>query len=333
MATTVTQAFNEFLSNKVNLCKDDTQKAKASRSWLVDRISEFPESIEKFPLISNEKKIFFGSFSRKTKIRPLDDIDIMICLAADNCTCYEKYSTLFMFVADGTDRLKVFCDDGSAIINSRKVVNKFVTSLKTVPQYKSSTIKRNQEAAVLQLISYDWDFDIVPCFFISCVASGKPCYIIPDGNGNWKKTGPKVDNFRTQRINQAHDGNILNLIRILKYWNKRLTKPIMGSYLLETLILNHYECRPVTENKCIDSEIPQLLGYIKSKIFDVIQDNKGIQGNINTLTTDERDKISSRALEDELKANEALFFRMNNDHSSSINKWAEIFGPEFPGYG
>ena len=333
MAATVTQAFNEFLSNKVNLCKDETKIATSSRAWLVDRISEFPESIEKFPLISSEKKIFFGSFSRKTKIQPLDDIDIMICLAPDNCIYYEEYTTIFMFVADGSDRMRVFCDDGSTIINSRKVINKFVSSLETVPQYKSAKVKRNQEAAVLQLCSYDWDFDIVPCFFISCDASGKPYYIIPDGNGNWKKTDPKVDNFRTQQINQTHDGIILNLIRIMKYWNKRHTMPLMGSYLLETLILNHYEYRSTIASKYIDSEILLLLNYIKLNITSDIQDNKGIQGNINTLTTDERVKISSRANQDEFKATEALFFRLNHDHSPSISKWAEIFGPEFPNYG
>ena len=334
MATTVTQAFNEFLSNKVNLCKDETKIATSSRAWLVDRISEFPESIEKFPLISSEKKIFFGSFSRKTKIRPLDDIDIMICLAPDNCIYYEEYTTIFISVSDVTDRLKVFCNDGSAIINSIKVVNKFVTSLKTVPQYKSATIKRNQEAAVLQLISYDWAFDIVPCFFTPADRFGKSYYLIPDGAGDWKKTDPRIDKNRTQQINQAHDGNILNLIRIMKYWNKRPTMPSIGSYTLETMILNYYNNRIFDKaSRYVDLEIPSLLEYIQFNIISDIQDPKGIQGNINTLTVEKRNKVSTRARLDKIKAVEARNYESNNCHIYSINKWAEIFGSEFPDYG
>jgi hypothetical protein len=39
-------------------------------------------------------------------------------------------------------------------LNSIKVVNKLVKALETVPQYSNADIKRNQEAAVLNLVSY-----------------------------------------------------------------------------------------------------------------------------------------------------------------------------------
>lgn len=188
MASTVIQAFNEFLANTVNLRKEDTQTARSSRDWLVDQIAGFPDKVDKFPRIYNEKITFFGSFARRTKKRPLDDVDIMICLSAEGSTYYEGFTTISIDVASNAERLKSLCNTDSNTLNSIRVVNKFVSALKTVPQYRSAETKRNQEAAILQLNSYDWNFDIVPCFFTAPDSTGKSYYLIPDGSGGWKKT-------------------------------------------------------------------------------------------------------------------------------------------------
>jgi hypothetical protein len=89
MAKTVIQAFNNFLADTVNLDNEQTKKARGSRDWLVGQIQTFSTDDTKFPSIYTEKNVFYGSFSRSTKKRPLDDIDIMICLNADGCTYNE----------------------------------------------------------------------------------------------------------------------------------------------------------------------------------------------------------------------------------------------------
>lgn len=76
MATTVDGAFSEFLRDYINLDPEDTKKARNSKDWLIGNINKFDWSIEGFPKLYPEKHIQFGSFSRKTKKRPLDDIDI-----------------------------------------------------------------------------------------------------------------------------------------------------------------------------------------------------------------------------------------------------------------
>lgn len=333
MATTVNQAFREFLTNTVNLDNDETKTARSSRDWLVDQISRFPESIDNFPRLYEERTIFFGSFARRTKIRPLDDIDIMICLSAEGSTYYEGFETITLNVPDHADRLKSLCNDGSNTLNSIKVINKFVSSLKTVPQYKKADTKRNQEAAVLQLSSYDWAFDIVPCFFTKPEADGRTYYLIPDGSGGWKKTDPRIDQERVTAINQYHDGNVLNVIRVMKYWNNRPTMPSMSSYLIEVMILNYYGSKGDKASSYVDLEIPDVLGYIWLNILGDISDPKGIQGNINHLSYEERKKISARALQDKLKAEEARRYESVEDHQRSIEKWSEVFGTAFPAYG
>ena len=69
----------------MNLKKADTDDARASRDWLIAKMSDF-EKDDKFPVSYPAIHIAFGSFARRTKIRPLDDIDLMFGLSAQSAT-------------------------------------------------------------------------------------------------------------------------------------------------------------------------------------------------------------------------------------------------------
>lgn len=334
MAKTVITAFDEFLKNTVNLDPIETNSARKSRDWLIDQIKLFPnKNGSLFPQLYSEKHIHFGSFARRTKIRELDDIDIMICLSAQGSVYCEYTDGIVITVPDSSERLINLCNSVTDSLNSIKVINALVRELDSVPQYKSADTKRNMEAAVLDLLSYTWSFDIVPCFFTKPDPHDRTYYIIPDGYGKWKKTDPKKDRDRASEVNITHEGNVLNIIRTMKYWNKRPTMPSMESYLIETMILDYYESYVGTASSYVDVEIPGMLNHISINIFSNVNDPKGIQGNINnTLTFDEKMKISARAGSDYGKALEARRLEGEKDYEASIKKWAEIFGPSFPSY-
>lgn len=332
MAKTVNAAFDEFMRDCVNLDAERTKKARGSRDWLVDQILGFPDKDSDFPATYDEKNIFFGSFARRTKKRPLDDIDMMIALKAQSCTYLEYTDKIEITVPDNSIQFKKLCNDNTSILNSKKLINLFVKNLKNVAQYENADIKRNQEAATLKLLSYEWNFDVVPCFFTTEDALGRTYYIIPDGNGNWKKTDPQLDRDRTNNTNISKNGRVLGVIRATKYWNKRATMPSMSSYLIENMILDYYESNYSETSQYVDVELVNILGDIKSRVYNTVNDPKNIQGNINTLTWDEKTKISSRASSDYKKAKEARKLEDEGKQEESINKWKEIFGNEFPKY-
>ena len=332
MAKTVISAFDEFIKDKVNLDASATGDARVSRDWLVERVHEFPSNESSFPKLYEDKDIYFGSFARKTKKRELDDIDIIVCLSADGSTYLEYSDRIEITVPDTATNLKSLCTDGTQTLNSRKVINKFLSMLEKIPQYKKSEKRRDHESAVLNLNSYIWSFDIVPSFFTAEDLVGKSYYLIPDGNGNWKKTDPRMDRDRVSTVNQKHDGNVLNVIRIMKYWNKRPTMPSMQSYLTENMILDYYDSISTVTSKFVDMEIPNVLSYINRNIHSVVNDPKGIQGDINKMTFEERNKIQDRSYSDYYKAIDARKFEDDKENKKSINKWEEIFGNEFPDY-
>lgn len=328
MAITVDTAFSEFNTNIVNLDSERTKKARSSRDWLVGQLNKLPLKLTDFPFLYEDKHIKFGSFARNTKIRPLDDIDLIITFNASGATYSKEYysNKYFLTVPESAKNLYKLCDGN--ILNSRKMVNMIVQSLSQIEHYKKADTHRRQEAATLSLTSYEWDFDIVPAFITT-----DDFYLIPDGNGNWKATDPRVDQSNVTRINQKYDGKILQIIRTLKYWQRRPTMPTIPSYLFEVIILNYFDAKNDVSNY-VDCEVKDFLGYLINAIYGSVEDPKGYQGNINTLNSSDKIKISEKAKNDYEKANLSINYEVNDkDMAKAIAKWREIFGNDFPIYG
>ncbi|MEN5232528.1 hypothetical protein [Sphingobacterium faecium] len=192
MAKTVDIAFSAFLENKVRISKYRSDMAKISKDNLIKEIAKFPlDGV--FPSLHKELRIDYGSFARKTKIRPLDDIDMMVIIHANGGSRNQVGNYYTIQVPANAIKLLNLCNPGTNILNSIKVVNKFIEYLKDVPNYTKAEIKRNQEAVTLNLSSYEWKFDIVPSFLTQPEYDGSTFYLIPDGKGNWKPTDPRID--------------------------------------------------------------------------------------------------------------------------------------------
>lgn len=328
MARTVNAAFTEFNRDYVNLDSGKTATARSSRDWLYGQLNSFPETYNSFPLKYEERHVKFGSFARNTKIRELDDIDLIYCLHANDA--YYSQSTFhhnrfYLHTEIAGQRLKDLSNDNQ--LNSIKVVNKFVSCLSNIGQYKSAAIHRRQEAATLNLTSYDWSFDIVPAFYTKT-----GFYLIPDGNGNWKATNPPLDQQYMTSMNQKHNFSVHQLVRTLKYWNRRAQMPTISSYLFENFVLNFAERRSEL-SEYIDFNLINFWNYLETAIHNIVSDPKGIDSNLNDLSYEDKTKISAKANDAYSKGYEA--FRLETEDGNqylAINKWREIFGSEFPQY-
>lgn len=150
MATTVIAGFEEFLRETVNLDPDQTTTARASRDWLLDQVHGFPDDFEDFPRLYTDVDISFGSFARRTKIRPLDDIDQIAGIASDRATYIDYGRQVQLTLPSGSEsNLRHYLHDGTQLVNSRKIINAFVAAAREVPQYANADISRNGEAAII----------------------------------------------------------------------------------------------------------------------------------------------------------------------------------------
>ena len=321
MATTVNNAFSKFMTDSVNLDKDVVTKARDSRDNLLSNISEFGNLDGFFDLCQNFN-VHFGSFSRKTKCRELDDIDLMIGISANGATYNSSDPWDNVHITPSiTDSAQRACLNFDGTLNSTKVINKFKNKLVEVREYSRSDIHNSGEAVVLNLTSKVWSFDIVPCFHTVVESNGRSYYLIPNGKGNWKKTDPSKDRDHVTNSNQAKDGRLLELVRLTKKWNKVKKATTIPSYLVSEL------------DAYIDLRFINVLKYISNNMLASIYDLKGIQGNINTLSPEDRLLLQSKAHTDYLKACTAQYYERNGMQKDAINKWREILGGDFPTYG
>lgn len=333
MTKNINTAFSTFIKDYVNLEATRVEKGRYSRNWLINQIELIAEKYDDFPSLYKNKNIFFGSFARNTKIRPLDDIDIMICLNANGTTYSENALNIELNTKNSNQIFKDLCHDNSENLNSTRVINKFKSYLKDIPQYSNAEIHKNHEALTLKLSSYEWNFDIVPCFFTAEDSYGRTYYIIPDGKGNWKKTDPRIDKENLTSLNQELEGNLLNVIRLVKYWNKKKQIGINSSYLLETMIIKIYsEKAEKTCSKFVDIAFVEVLSKLKSSILNSVEDLKGIQGDLNSLDYWDRIIISSKIENFYNKSVEAREYEANKDLEKCFSKWREILGDDFPKY-
>lgn len=329
MARSVNAAFSQFSSEVVDLDPEQVSLARASHNWLIDQIERFPYTIVGFPdIYYAENNVKFGSFSRKTKKRPLDDIDFIVVFSGMGSTYSSFFNIINIHVPPLVTKLCSLADNGH--LNSIKVLNKLLHSLKDVPQYSKAEIHRKQEAVTLKLLSYPWNFDIVPAFITEQDNNGRSYYLIPDGKGYWKKTDPRIDAILTTQVNQMHDGRLLKIIRLIKYWNNRPIAPKMESYLLENIILKFFANSPKIINR--EFAIRDFFQYLSWAIYEACYDPKGIQGDLNQLDFIARNKISLAASEVQRTATSAIYYSALGDHINAINQWKLIFGNNFPEY-
>ncbi len=334
MPYTVNTSFDTYRSTNVDLDRDQVSRARNSRDYLVGQITTVANRDSTFPLLYGGYKAY-GSFARSTKVRPLDDIDLLLLLNGKGVSIQERPENHCWLKVNVTENptLSLYLDN-YGFLNSTKVLNKFKSALTSIPQYKKSDIKRNGVAVVLGLSSYDWVFDIVPSFPVYNYAGTEIIYYaIPDGRGEWMRTNPQKDQDLITEVNRLHQGLLLPIIRLFKYWNTYCySPPALLSYYLETMIMMRLRqsLYPLTS---IKSAIPIVFNELAYAVLASCPDPKGLGENLEVgVDIDVRRKVSAAAKDMASKAYLALDAENRNDHRTAIQYWASIF-PNFPAYG
>ncbi|SDO97554.1 hypothetical protein [Selenomonas ruminantium] len=323
---TANKLLTQLMVNKVNLDKDIVSQARKSRDNLLENIKSF-SSEEDFFELCDDFNIQFGSFARKTKCQPLDDIDLMIGLSARGATYSGNSWDEIKISIRNPDFGQKMCMNDDGTLNSRKVLNQFKRKLQHVREYARSELNKRQEAVVLNLISKDWSYDLVPCFHTTKEYDGREYFLIPNGNGNWKKTAPDRDRAYVTRVNQEKDGMLLELVRLCKYWKSRKLKNILPSYLLETILVVHSKEVQYLKGNLLE-RFADALCAITDKICYSVPDMKNIQDDINDLDVSDRHAIYNKACDDYNKVLDVINYERIGSYTRAINILTDVLGDE-----
>jgi len=242
MPYTVNSSFEGFIKHVVNTNTGRTKAAQNSRQNLLDNISSLTAQGE-LPTLYHQRHINYGSFERKTKICEVDDVDMMLCLDG-SCGTYSSWGNdrYTINIAPKTPVLSDLCNEDNTL-NSRRLINLYIGKLDGLRDYRKAELHRNKEAMTLKFKSYEWNFDVVPCFYAT-----DDFYLIPDGNGEWKRTDPRIDANRIDTIDSWHKQflpqtkKVREFVRLMKYWKlQKWSEDYPNSYAFEQMILTFIE--------------------------------------------------------------------------------------------
>ena len=330
-SVTTAQAFDQFRQNLVDLDRDKVKKARQSRVYLQEQLITIRRNDPDFPPITNEY-MPFGSFARKTKVRPLDDIDMLVMLDGQHARVVQDSWDLYTFRVSTSSELSPLISyvDDYGWVSSTRILNRSKSGLKRVPNYQKSEIKRTGVAVVLNLKSYDWAFDIVPSLPVGDGSGSVFYYLIPNGKGHWMRTDPRTDQEHVTNANQNQNGYLLPLIRLIKYWNVRSrAAPRLASYHLETLLINAYGSgNPAIESK-VRWSVPDAFQQLAYQVMFACPDPKGLGPNLDEgMTWETREKVRDAANDRAKYATHALHYEQQGEHQKAIKWWGNVF-PNF----
>lgn len=239
-----------------------------------------------------------GSYRRSTMISPMKNADVDIFAVMD-----PSY-----FSQGGPPWLlqKV----------QKALKNKYPTTPKISPNGQAVTITFT-----------DFVVDVVPSF--NRQGGG---YLIPDSENNtWISTDPEKHIEIWSKANEAHNGDLVPLIKMIKAWN-RANSGLLRSFHLEAMI------RQILDNVKISSFSSGarfVFDKARTMVTGVVADPAGYGGDLGGYlnTLEKIDAVVSRLEAAYKRAVEAEALEKQGKTKDAIDKWRIIIGDAFPAYG
>ncbi len=237
--------------------------------------------------------VLYGAFSRKTIVSPLPGSIV--------------------------DMLVLYRDSDVKSTLPSRIFSKLKEAL--IKQYPDAYALKNRN--VLMLPVKDFFFQIHPAYPVS-----NHTYMLPDENFNeWVKFDINSYNEIFVKENVRHKGQLIEIIRMLKTWN-RVSGNFFDGYYLELLvtdILSSYEITSYSET---------LRHIFKSAIAEVVfqkHDPANMEFQIEGLN-DIDDLIKAmRLLQKSCRlADEAIIYEQDGDIDKALTVWNKLFPQAFP---
>ena len=243
--------------------------------------------------LSTFSTVLFGAFSRKTIVSPLAGSII--------------------------DMLVVFRETDIKNVQPSRVFKKLSDSL--VKHYPDAYILEGQN--ILMLPVNNVHYKIRPAYSIS-----EHSYMLPSEIFNeWVKYDITLYNEIFVKENVRHKGKLIEIIRMIKTWN-RVSGSLFNGYYLELLVtaeLSSYQITSYSETLCHVFSVPlSEVAFQKEDPANVAFQIEGLNDIDNLITAMLLLKKSFRL------ANEAITFEQDGEIEKALDNWNEIFPQVFP---
>lgn len=241
----INPALESLLDTDINITQAARAQGSRSHNYIRDVLLGKNENDHHFPRLI-EGDFLSGSYARGTKLKPLDDIDVMMVLDGTGFRVINGGAIQDVEVEgsgeSGNPLLSRVGPD--TLLSSQVVMSIFQTALEEL--HPQSKVRDDEQAVNVWLDSYGLGIDIVPCFHLMPRNGAQDYYYIPTGgnSGGWKTTNPKIDAGISDTLHARHNRKIKNIVKLIKYWNLVSNGNRLKSYHLETVVWHIFDARP-----------------------------------------------------------------------------------------
>jgi hypothetical protein len=288
---TVTEAFQLFKS-ELELPDRKQKEAAAAQQEMRDQVS-------KHLYVANS--FLTGSYSRYTKIFPLNDVDVFLVRN-------QHRTDLAVPGTGGTFPDAALTDVLGAVQKAYPI---------------TSVTKKQNRSVNVAIRGHDFGFDLTPTWLRN--PSG---YWIPDSSlGTWIPSDPDAHATMMTAANERNEGKLKPLIKMAKHWSRN-NYDRMCSFHIELI------CAAIFSSESLDNYqigmatvLAHLPGYIGRIMMDPIY---GVSRVDKELSPAELAELRVRVNGDAGRAIDALRLENAGYHGEAIAKWKEMFLKNFP---
>jgi hypothetical protein len=238
----------DILSTRINISKALRSSASYSQCSLRELLVGEARRDPSFPrvLVESDQDFIGGSFARRTKVAPLDDIDVYVPLDGGG----------FIYACRGVQTGPLLSDNparenpllsakwmGGDQISSGALLAAFADVLRRRHPNTTRVRKQVGEAVRVQITSVatgasqdlaDLGYDVVPCLVPDYPDSRElRVYLVPDGNNGWVRTNPRYDAALTDALSARTNKNFRKAVKIVKFWSSSIFRSTLSSYYIE----------------------------------------------------------------------------------------------------
>ncbi len=240
----VSKAIGRYIDEEIRLNSTDISQSVRSREWFLKRIANVIESRQSEPvLFSAENFVYFGSYFKGTKVKTVDEFDVLVVIDSNTGIFSQGGSEIGKGQGEASpnhkyDRKYYKSDDSG--VSPAKMLNWLKgVAMEVTDAYGGEAPERNGQAITATIKSKDLKIDLVPGGIFKRNSDNTTFYNIPKGdkNNGWILTSPRADIDLLNNI-AGDKSDFKNVIRIAKRIKETYNFTV-PSFAIETAIVSY----------------------------------------------------------------------------------------------
>jgi len=240
----ISRKLDRFRQKQVDLSGEEYRRGHEIAGQIISSISNYSSQFYYLPHVYIDNSFLAGSLGRRTQERPLDDIDLYLVVNGGDMFMNPDGNTvpINLYGASPNYLATDFRYKTGEWISSWLMLQAFQAPVSNIATSSGAVSGIGSKKKTLYFRWSDLNVDLGFVLWGQAPRQTDDRYYLPKGNSEawWSATNPKLDQQRLSTMNQAGGGQLLPLIRMMKWWNRYRNQDRLKGIHLEVMVENAF---------------------------------------------------------------------------------------------